>query len=250
MISSAKTVRKIFDDLLMYPASKVYDWETTLVVAPQPEDESLGCGGAIALLREKGYRVHILYFTHGYMENISKPAQTGTMLKKMKEEEAKAALETLKVTEESATFLHIRNQLVPKKGEPGFEEAVRLSLNELESYLPATVLLPCRFHPYEDHFATWQIMMEAIGKMPYQIRTLEYMIWKGEQEHQEIVTHEAVKPWRLDIKHVMQQKINAIAQHHSQEQTPPLRNPSSLAKQQKEYEKTQPWETYLEAVSF
>lgn len=245
MISSPKTTNQIFEDVLMYPASKVYDWETTLVVAPQPEDESLGCGGAIALLRHMGYRVHILYVTHGNIDKTNEPL-TEPFVRKIKEEEAISSLEKLGVTEESATFLHIRDHLVPKRGEPGFEESVRLCINELESFMPQTVLLPCRFHPYDDHYASWEIMQEAISYMPYRINTVEYMVWKGAESNQEIASTDVLKPWRLDIKTVMDQKIKAIAEHRTQkEEIINWHNVQTTDKQHLGF--TQPWETYLEA---
>lgn len=250
MISSPKTTNKFFEDILLYPSSKVYDWETTLVVAPHPEDESLGCGGAIALLRNMGYRVHILYVTHGNMRMGDELMLTRPLIKKIKEKEAIKALEKLGMTEESATFLHIHNQLVPRKGEPGFEEAVRLCINKLESFMPNTVLLPCRFHPYDDHYATWEIMQDAIKQMPYyRINMIEYMIWKGGKGNKEIMTTDALKPWRLDIKTVMDQKIKAITEHRTQKNDIISWNSNPISSSRLHLGFTQPWETYLEASS-
>lgn len=249
MIAGPKTTPRLFEDILLYPSTRVYDWETTLVVAPHPEDESLGCGGAMALLRDMGYRVHILYVTHGAIRMMDEPLLTRPLLKKIKEEEAIKALEKLGVTEESASFLHIHNQLVPKKGEPGFEEAVRLCINELESFMPNTVLLPCRYHPYDDHYATWEIMQDAIKQVSYRINVVEYMIWKGEKENQEFVTTDTLKPWRLDIKPVLNQKIRAIAEHRTQKNDIISWNNTQASTNKDRLGFMQPWETYLEANS-
>lgn len=247
MISSPKTTNKISEEILLHPASRVYDWGTTLIAAPQPEDESLGCGGAIALLRSMGYRVHALFFTHGNLGIAGEPLVAESVFRKIKEEEAVNALEKLGVAEESATFLHIRDRLVPEKGEPGFDEAVRLCINKLESFIPDTVLLPCRFHAYDDHYASWQIMQEAISQMPYRINTIEYIVWKGAKGNQEIISTNALKPWRLDIKTVMEQKIKAVAEHRTQRDDLINWNRNSGQDIEKlRFGFTQPWETYFE----
>lgn len=246
MISSPKTSHKFFEDVMLHPSTKVYDWETTLVVAPHPKDESLGCGGAMAILRDIGYRVHILYVTHGNMGVLDEPVLTRPFIKKIKEEEAVKALEKLGMTEEAATFLHIHHQLVPKRGEPGFEEAVRLCINELEKFMPKTVLLPCRYHTYDDHYASWEIMQEAIEQVPFRINTIEYMIWKGEKGNQEIFTTDMLKPWRLDIKTVMDQKIKAIAEHRTQRNKIINWNNEKTSAGKANLGFSQPWETYLE----
>lgn len=250
MISSPKTTNKIFEEISLCPAPKVYEWGTTLVVAPQPEDESLGCGGAIALLRSMGYRVHVLYFTHGNLGKTEEPLVTDSLFRKIKEEEAVNALEKLGMTKESATFLHLRDRLVPEKGEPGFEEAVRLCMNELESFMPETVLMPCRFHTYDDHYASWQIMQEAIRQMIYQINTIEYMVWKGAKGNQEILSTNALKPWRLDIKPVIEQKIKAVAEHRTQKDDLINWNRNSGQNIEKlHFGFAQPWETYFEPIN-
>ncbi len=250
MIPSLKTANRFFEDILLYPSSKVYEWETTLVVAPHPEDESLGCGGAIALLRHMGYRVHVLYFTHGSEINAEKPAATNRYMKPIKTKEAINALAQLGMSEDAADFLHVSGGLVPHQEEAGFEELVRLCLNKLESFLPDTVVLPYRYHPYKDHDACWEIMQAAVRQMPYPIRVIEYMLWKGEKAG-EIITPDTMKPWRLDIKSVMEQKIKSIAEHRTQKDDLIRWNQSGLSSStsKRNLGFAQPWETYLESKS-
>lgn len=51
--------------LPLVPGASVMIWGRTLVVAPHHDDESLGCGGAIALLRQHGCPVHALMVSDG-----------------------------------------------------------------------------------------------------------------------------------------------------------------------------------------
>ena len=50
-------------------AETVIDWGKTLVVAPHPDDESLGCGGAIVLLRKFGNEVTVLTVSDGALSH-------------------------------------------------------------------------------------------------------------------------------------------------------------------------------------
>ncbi|MFT5467832.1 MAG: LmbE family N-acetylglucosaminyl deacetylase [Verrucomicrobiales bacterium] len=43
-----------------------------LIVAPHPDDETLGCGGQIALLTKEGYTVHVLVLTDGSQLFVSR----------------------------------------------------------------------------------------------------------------------------------------------------------------------------------
>ena len=65
----------------------------TLVVAPHQDDESLGCGGAIALLRELGHPVHALFVTDGSMSHPTSLRYPAPKLSQLREQEALAALQ-------------------------------------------------------------------------------------------------------------------------------------------------------------
>lgn len=49
---------------LLLPITALANYPT-LIVAPHPDDESLGCGGAIALLRQLGGAVKVLVVSDG-----------------------------------------------------------------------------------------------------------------------------------------------------------------------------------------
>lgn len=66
-----------------------------LVLAPHPDDETLGCGGSIRLLAEKGVPVKVLFLTRG---DKALPG-SGSSYSALREKEAKKALRILGISD-------------------------------------------------------------------------------------------------------------------------------------------------------
>jgi len=224
----------------------------TLVVAPHPDDESLGCGGAIALLRARGHPVHVLFVSDGTLSHPSSRRYPAPRLAALREEEALSALAALGVERAAATFLGLKDRGVPLPGATGFDAAVDRCRALIEAIRPRTVLLPWRRDPHPDHCASWGLIDAALACPPaYGVRRVEYLIWLWELA----VAGDAprpneVTPWRLDIGSVLPRKRAAIAAHRSQttaliddDPTGFRLTPDILA------HFAHPWEVYLETVS-
>ncbi|MGB3584962.1 MAG: hypothetical protein WBA23_00410 [Tunicatimonas sp.] len=65
MFAHKKSVQSNANESLLHPAAQVYDWGSTLVVAPHPTADVLGCGGAVALLQQAGFSVRIVFVGDG-----------------------------------------------------------------------------------------------------------------------------------------------------------------------------------------
>ena len=77
--------------LPLVPAETVRAWGKTLVVAPHPDDESLGCGGAIALLSGFGCPVHVLFISDGTGSHPNSRKFPPPALRALRESEAQNA---------------------------------------------------------------------------------------------------------------------------------------------------------------
>lgn len=187
---------------LLYPAAQVYDWGTTLVIALYPDHQWLGCGGAIALLRQMGYRVRILFMGNS---PIAYPSEAAVR------RQSAQTMARLGVCDEASAYFSLRNGLFPHRGHAGFEEAVRLVTNELEDLQPDTIVLPMTSSDQLDLLATEQIVREAQRQLPVPLRTIEYPLLNSTS-----LTYQVTKPtleyevWRLDIKEVMDRKAQAL----------------------------------------
>ena len=198
-------------------AETVKLWGATCVVAPHPDDESLGCGGAIALLRRFDIEVSVLTMTDGTLSHPNSKRFPAPALRDLRESEMLDALDALGVTAENATFLRFKDRSVPDFENKNFAAAVEICEKYLRRTKPRTVLLPWRRDPHPDHRATTQIFFETIKRLDEPPRMLEYPIWIWElAETIDAPRAEEVRAFRLDIKTVSEQKQTAIAAHRSQ----------------------------------
>lgn len=221
MTSGKKNMQHSLENIAIYPTTEVYKWATTLVIATHPDDEVMGCGGAIALLREMGYRVHVLFVCDGSLSFREEQYLPQKCLVDLRKFEAESAMSILGVSHESISFLDLKDSMVPCRGQAGFEEVVRLCRNKIADFIPDTVLLPWRYGSHKDHKAVWQIMQEALQQEPYTYNIVEYALkpWIGD-EQLEHFPFSKLHPWRLDNKPVLEHKLEALSKYFSHELAP------------------------------
>lgn len=195
----------------------VVEWGKTIVFAPHPDDESLGCGGAIALLGKYDVPVRIIAMSDGTLSHPNSVKFPSEKLRELREKEMKNALEILGVTENEIRFLRYRDRCVPDENNINFSAAVETIKNILTAEKPQTILAPWRFDPHPDHCATWQIVRQATRSLNFSVRLIEYPIWLYElATENDLPAENEIQAWRLDIEKVVQIKQKAIRAHESQ----------------------------------
>ena len=75
-----------------------------LVVAPHPDDETLGCGGLISLLAQNGRVFYIVFVTDGSASHRNSSAWPAARLATQREREASNALACLGIENGHAGF--------------------------------------------------------------------------------------------------------------------------------------------------
>lgn len=241
---------------------------SALVVAPHPDDETLGCGGAIALLRALGYPVHVLVISDGTLSHPRSLKYPAARLRALREAETLNALSTLGVDAADVTFLRLPDGSIPTSTSPGVRGAVMRCRTYLETWLPETIFLPWRFDPHPDHRATWHLIRTALlyltSKSPLSKqgggshhfypngspRVIEYPIWDWDPEQQGDFSHmEHIVSWRLDIQTVLESKLTAIAAYQSQTTNLIDDDPEGFQLTPEMLANfARPWEMYLEDV--
>lgn len=190
---------------------------TTVVVAPHEDDESLGCGGTIALLRQMNVPVFVVFVSDGSKSHPNSKKFPAEKLRGLREAEALKALQILGVPKENASFMRLKDTAVPNKTSPGFDAAVGQMLEILTSINPKTILVTWEKDNHPDHRSSWQILHQAVLQLKTQPRVLQYLIWIWELGKQaDIVQSESVKWFQVNIKPVIQIKKKAVEAHASQ----------------------------------
>lgn len=192
---------------------------TTVIIAPHPDDESLGCGGLIALLTQFGNPVRVIVMSDGVGSHRNSREYPEDRLRALRQEETIAAVETLGLPRENIAFLDLPDQYVPVSGSSGFSEAVDAcyaAMTENE-FAPETLVLPWRRDPHCDHAASWWIARAASAMIDRPLKILEYAVWLAELgDAAAWPTADEARVLRVDVASVLQRKRNAIDCHRSQ----------------------------------
>ncbi|UOG75572.1 PIG-L family deacetylase [Hymenobacter tibetensis] len=189
----------------------------TLIVVPHPDDESLGCGGLLALLRQSAVPVQVVLISDGTMSHPHSQVYPAAARRALREAELRAALSELGVAPDNLVCLGLPDSRVPSEGEAGFQEAVAQLRQLFADAVPTSILCPWRRDPHPDHRATSQLVRAALAAGVAQPRLLEYVVWAWERATPaDLPQPGEATGWRLDIGPVIAQKQRAIAAHRSQ----------------------------------
>lgn len=190
---------------------------STLIFSPHQDDETLGCGGLIALKRQQGAAVHVAFLTDGSRGCSEDSCLTPDQLAEVRKNESLAALRVLGLPASFLTFLGAPDGALSTLPSEREQELI-LTLEELLVALdPAEVYLPFRGDRHDDHRATYRLVMSALRRSGRSPLILQYPIWALD------------RPWRsglgwpelsnlryVRIDATLPLKQTALAQYRSQ----------------------------------
>lgn len=189
-----------------------------LIVAPHADDESLGCGGLIAALREQEIEVHVWLVSDGTMSHPNSVSHPAEHRRTIREAEFSRACLLLGVATEQLQFFRLPDTRVPKPGEPEFEHAATRITEALQLLNPKSIFTPWRRDPHGDHRGTTALILAAIADLKWPGDLYEYPIWlyelaaKGDAPHPE-----EVSVFTFEVNEAQREKKkNAIQTHASQ----------------------------------
>lgn len=143
----------------------------TVVVSPHQDDETLGCGGTIALKRRAGADVSIVFMMDGTRSHV--PLIDPGELSALRHAEAVRAAERLGVPAERVHFLDFPEGALIRH----VDEAAERLLEVLERFGPDDVFVTAAEEPHRDHAAANTATQAAIDRYGRAVDLYEYPIW-------------------------------------------------------------------------
>ncbi len=184
-----------------------------VVVAPHPDDESLGCGGLIAEACAQGTATRLIVVSDGAGSHPGSRRYPPPKLRALREEETRAAAAELGLPADAIRFIGLPDRFVPSSG-PEAEAAgaaIAAAAREVEA---GAVCVTWRHDPHCDHLAAANIV-EATRDDLGRARVLAYPIW-GWTLPADRDVGPAPRGIRLDVSRHLPAKLAAVAAHRSQ----------------------------------
>ncbi len=204
-------------DAPLHPRGDLLAWSVTVIFSPHPDDESLGCGGLIATLRDLNREVHVIFVTDGGMSHPNSVHYSRAARAALRQGEARNACQVLGVPDTHVHFLGLLDAAVPTEGTPEFADSAAAITEQLSAWHADTVVVPFRRDLHPDHRLVWAICRAAVDAYRSDIRWVEYPVWMWEAtDLADLPRGDELIAWRLDIAPHLPQKAAAIRAHASQ----------------------------------
>jgi len=169
-----------------------------LVIAPHPDDEAIGCGGALCAHRDSGARISVVFLTSGELGLKHLPPEQAWAIR---ESEAKKAAKILGVG--NLNFLRCSDWMLGDE----ITKASALLGPLLQEQSPDVIYLPHPIEAHPDHRVALPIVQAAWKSCSFSAPAVRlYEVWTP------LSSYDIVQ----DISKFMPQKIQALREHASQ----------------------------------
>jgi LmbE family N-acetylglucosaminyl deacetylase len=186
---------------------------TVFVIAPHPDDESLGCGGLLAWAASNGRRVEVLFLTDGEASHRGSAVVPALQLAQIRMREAVDAAARLGVPGSSLDFMHLPDGSLSGMREEAFNTVAAQLRQVLSKLTPCVVCVTASTDPHGDHQRAYELAAAAVRGLE-RCRLLAYPVWSWVLPEGQHVPEP--RGYRVDISATRARKSEAIAAHASQ----------------------------------
>ena len=201
------------DDLPLGSLDQIAGPGGLVIVAPHPDDESLGCGGLIAEARMRGRPVRIVVLSDGTGSHPNSSAYPAARLRRLREDEAIAAGAALSVDQTAIDFLGLPDRSVPGIGRAAEAAADRIA-GHADAIEATCLFATWEFDPHGDHRAAHAIARLVLTRLAH-VRLRSYPIW-GWDLPADMEVGTSPRGHRLDVTAYLPAKQRAISAYRSQ----------------------------------
>ena len=192
---------------------EILEGKPALILAPHPDDESLGCGGLIAAACAAGFPPIVVIITDGTGSHRSSKEFPPDCLRALREDEANEATVRLGLHADRLVFLRLPDTAVPKDG-VAFQRIVEVISALALTHGCGSLIATWLHDPHGDHEATYMIAAETALRV--RVRLLAYPVWGWTLSTETEIAIPLPNGVRFDISDHLQAKRAAIAAHRSQ----------------------------------
>lgn len=187
-----------------------------IVFSPHPDDETIGCGGMIALKRSQGIPVKVVFLTDG---RYGRPEwiQPEDIIN-VRQQEAMNALNLLGVEKTEIHFFGLTDCSLAQLNSGKRQQLIDDLIILIKSFEPGEVYVPHSKDGHPDHEATYALVRTAIAQSQTQVDLLQYPIWVFLYNllPVKLCIKHITCAYRLCISSVHEQKKQAISHYRTQ----------------------------------
>jgi LmbE family N-acetylglucosaminyl deacetylase len=184
-----------------------------LILAPHPDDESLGCGGLIAAACAAGIAPIVVILTNGAASHPGSKTWPPGKLAALRELEASQAVQYLGLPDQNLFFFRQPDAALAAEGDL-FDMLVARAGMLGEQNGCSLVIGPWAGDSHCDHEAAARIAAAVAERNGWTL--LSYPVWGWLRDQNSVVDEDRQHGWRLNIAAHLHHKNQAIAAHVSQ----------------------------------
>lgn len=151
--------------------------ESVVVLAPHMDDETIGCGGTLALHAQRGARITVIFLTDG--RNGS--GELGVLVGEERTRRQRELIETRKREAQCALERLGVGKMICLDAQDGMLSTCDWAAQRLRSILmevrPQLVYVPFYLEEHADHRAASRVLLDAAAATPLQFQCVGYEVW-------------------------------------------------------------------------
>ncbi|HTX64328.1 MAG TPA: PIG-L family deacetylase [Opitutaceae bacterium] len=188
-----------------------------VVIAPHPDDETIGCGGLIAACRRLEAPVDVVFLTDGSASLPDHPALGPSQLAALRAREARAALAILGVEAARLHFMGWPDGRLAHLDLVAAAAGVAALASLLRQLQPDEIVLPWRRDGSSEHEAAFTLVRRAVAAAGLAPVWLEFPVWAWWSPRLLVRFLRTATPTRrLPLGGDRATKARALAQYQSQ----------------------------------